>query len=73
MVLENVGRRTYATLAILPFVGLGVADILLLVFFGTDPLWGFLILPPILFMTAIGWLAFNSGFVGREAEEERRR
>jgi hypothetical protein len=58
--------RKRAALAILPFVALGVADVVLLLIWGLDPLWGFAILPPILFISVIGWLAFKSGFVGGE-------
>jgi len=55
-------NRVRATLAILPFVLLGVLDIALLLFWGLDPLWGFMILPPILFISVIGWIAFKTGF-----------
>lgn len=60
---ESRNRRR-ATLAVLPFLALGVADVLLLLFWGVDPLWGFAILPPILFVTALAWIAFSTGFVG---------
>jgi len=59
---RDVNRRLRATLAVVPFLALGLADVLLLLFWGLDPLWGFVILPPILFMTAIGWVAFKTGF-----------
>jgi hypothetical protein len=62
---EHAGatRRT-AALYVTPFLLLGVADLLLLLFWGLDPLWGFMILPPILFMSVLTWIAFRSGFVG---------
>lgn len=55
-------NRRRAALAVSPFLALGVADILLLLGWGVDPLWGFMILPPILFITVLGWIAFTSGF-----------
>ena len=55
------GRRL-ATIVILPFVALGVGNLLLILQRGLDPLWGFLLLPPILFVSAIGWIAIRGGF-----------
>lgn len=54
--------RRRAAIAVSPFLALGVADIVLLLIWGIDPLWGFMILPPILFITTIGWFAFRTGF-----------
>jgi cobalamin synthase len=56
----GLGRRQ-AFLATLPFVGLGVADLLLLLEYGLDPLWGFMILPPIAMMSVLAWIAFRGG------------
>lgn len=56
----GLGRRQ-AFLATLPFVALGVADVVLLLNYGLDPLWGFLILPPILMMSVLTWIAFRGG------------
>lgn len=58
--------RWWATLAVLPFLLLGFGDVVLIVFWGVNPLWGFLILPPVVFVSAVGWIAFRSGF-----DEER--
>ena len=57
------GNRTRAALAILPFLLLGLADVVLLLFWGLNPLWGFVILAPILFISVLGWIAFKTGFV----------
>jgi hypothetical protein len=57
------GNRKRAALAILPFLLLGLADILLLLFWGLNPLWGFVILAPILFISVLGWIAFKTGFI----------
>jgi hypothetical protein len=59
---EAVSRKQ-AALYILPFLLLGLADVVLLLGWGLDPLWGFMILPPILFLSFIGWIAFKYGFV----------
>jgi hypothetical protein len=57
----TVDRRS-ATLAVLPFLLLGLLDVLLLLGWGLEPLWGFVVLAPILFLTTLAWLAFRSGF-----------
>lgn len=61
-------NRRRAALAILPFLLLGLADLLLLLQWGLNPLWGFVILPPILFISAIGWIAFKTGFIRDRTE-----
>jgi hypothetical protein len=61
--------RKRAFLAVLPFLLLGLADVILLLLWGLDPLWGFMILPPILFISTIGWIAFRSGFTQQDASE----
>lgn len=55
------GRKD-ATIIILPFVLLGIGNLLLIMWWGMDPLWGFLLLPPILFICVIGWIAIRGGF-----------
>jgi hypothetical protein len=65
----EVGRKT-AALYVLPFLALGVADVLLLLFWGLDPLWGFMILPPILTISILGWLAIRGGFARDRVEDE---
>ncbi|NHN59898.1 MULTISPECIES: hypothetical protein [Halorussus] len=57
-------NRRKAALAVLPFLTLGLLDVVLLLGWGVDPLWGFAILPPILFVSVLAWIAFSSGFVG---------
>lgn len=58
---EAVGRKR-ALLYVSPFLLLGLADLLLLLVWGLDPLWGFMILPPILFISVLTWIAFRTGF-----------
>lgn len=62
MATEFTISRKEATVAIAPFVLLGLADVALLLLWGLDPLWGFMILPPILFISVLGWIAFRTGF-----------
>lgn len=64
--------RTQAVLAVLPFLALGVADVLLLLLWGVDPLWGFMILPPILFISVLGWVAFRGGLARDRTGDPRR-
>ena len=61
--------RKLATLAIAPFVLLGLGNLLLILVWGINPLWGFLILPPVLFVSVLGWIAFRRGFVRNLGEE----
>jgi hypothetical protein len=37
---------------------------------GLRPLWAFLILPPILFVSVLGYIAFRTGLVGNRLDEE---
>jgi hypothetical protein len=57
---EGLSRKQ-AFYAMLPFLLLGLADVLLLLEWGLDPLWGFMILPPILFVSVLAWIAFRGG------------
>jgi len=61
--LESTANRRRAALAIVPFLLLGVADVILILGMGLKPLWGFAIFPPILFISVLGWIAFKNGFV----------
>lgn len=68
---ETSLNRKRALLYILPFLLLGVANLLLLLGWGLRPLWGFLIFPPILFVSIIGYIAFRTGLVGPKHDEAR--
>ncbi|QLH77475.1 hypothetical protein HZS55_09275 [Halosimplex rubrum] len=67
---EGGYNRKRAALAVLPFLLLGLADIILLLQWGINPLWGFMILPPILFMSVLAWIAFRSGLVGNRVVDD---
>jgi len=60
---EHTPNRRRALLAVTPFLLLGLADVVLLLFWGIEPLWAFAILPPILFSTVLAWLAFSTDFL----------
>jgi hypothetical protein len=61
--------RKQAALAVLPFLLLGLGNLVLLLGWGLKPLWAFLILPPILFISVLAWIAFRTGFVRNQGEE----
>ena len=60
---ESTPNRRRALLAVTLFLLLGLADVLLLLFWGIEPLWAFAILPPILVSTVLAWLAFSTDFL----------
>jgi len=65
--------RWQALKAVTPFLLLGLADLVLLLEWGLNPLWGFMILPPILFISVLAWIAFRTGFTqerGQTAADE---
>jgi hypothetical protein len=61
--------RKRAALAVLPFLALGIADVALLLGWGLNPLWGFMILPPILFVSVLAWIAFRTGFASDRVDD----
>lgn len=62
----STGRSWYRSgLLIAPFLALGLAEVSLLLYAGFNPLWAIIIIPPILFMTGLGWLSFTTGFDDR--------
>lgn len=63
--------RWKAAAAIAPFLFLGLACVVLLLGWGLNGLWAFMILPPILFISVLGWLAFRHGFVRDLGEDGR--
>ncbi|UIO98985.1 hypothetical protein Hbl1158_10610 [Halobaculum sp. CBA1158] len=55
--------RKWAALAVLPFLAIGVGNVVLILLQGLEPLWGFLILPPILFCSVLAYLVFSTDFL----------
>ncbi|MFW5956180.1 MAG: hypothetical protein ACOCQY_02140 [Halorhabdus sp.] len=62
--------RRQALKAVVPFLALGLADVVLLLGWGLDPLWGFMILPPILFISVLAWIGFRTGFISDRTDEK---
>lgn len=67
---DDAGDRRRAAKHVVPFLALGLVNLGLLLRWGLDPLWAFAILPPILGLSAIAWVAFRHGFDERPAESE---
>lgn len=63
--------RWQAAKYVAPFLFIGLFDLVLLLGWGLDPLWGFMILPPILFVSVLAWIAFRTGFASDRTGEPR--
>lgn len=57
-----VSNRRRAALATLPFLAIGLGVVALAIAFAPQPLWGFLFLPPVVFMSVLTYLTFRSDF-----------
>jgi hypothetical protein len=60
---EDGLNRRLAVLAVAPFLALGLGNVILLLGWGIEPLWAFVILPPILFCAVLAWIAFSTDFL----------
>jgi hypothetical protein len=56
-------NRRRAALAALPFLAIGLGNVVLLYGWGLRPLWAFAILPPILFCSVLAWIVFSTDFL----------
>jgi hypothetical protein len=56
-------NRKRAALAVAPFLAIGLADVVLLLGWGIEPLWAFAILPPILFCSLLAYIVFSTDFL----------
>jgi len=61
--------RKRAVLWALPFIALGLINLVLLLGWGLKPLWGFLIFPPIAFVSVLCYLALRTGLASNRLEE----
>jgi hypothetical protein len=61
--------RKRAALWVLPFLALGIIDLVLLLGWGLKPLWGFLIFPPIAFVSVLCYLALRTGLASNRLDE----
>ncbi|WP_226006758.1 hypothetical protein [Natrinema salinisoli] len=73
MPTDDAGDRRRAARYVLPLLVIGVANLALLLRWGLDPLWAFAILPPMAFLSGIGWIAFRYGFDERPAGSKSNR
>lgn len=60
---SDAPNRRRAALATLPFLALGVAVVLLSLEFAPQPLWAFLLVPPVAFISVLTYLTFRSDFL----------
>ena len=60
---DGDNSRRWAVLATLPFLAIGLGDVALLLWWGVEPLWGFAILPPILFCSVLAYIVFSTDFL----------
>ncbi|WP_435125872.1 hypothetical protein [Halobaculum sp. D14] len=60
---EGGRNRKRGVLATAPFLAIGLADVVLLLYWGINPLWGFAILPPILFCSVLAYIVFSTDFL----------
>ncbi|GAA0465054.1 hypothetical protein MUK72_05615 [Halococcus dombrowskii] len=68
---EDDGKpnRKRAALAVLPFLALGLASVAFVVLWGLKPIMGLAVLPPILFVSALAWVAFRGGFINSRLDD----
>ena len=60
---ESGRNRRRAILAVIPFLAIGLGDLVLILGWGIEPLWAFAILPPILFCSALAYIVFSTDFL----------
>ncbi|MFA1611374.1 hypothetical protein [Halobellus rubicundus] len=60
---DDSKNRKRAALAVAPFLAIGLADVVLLLGWGIEPLWAFAILPPILFCSVLAYIVFSTDFL----------
>ena len=46
----------HASIAVVPLIAVGLLEIILMLEWGLNPLLGFVVLPPILFIVALAWI-----------------
>jgi hypothetical protein len=61
---DSGGRnRKRAALAVAPFLALGLGNVVLILQWGIEPLWAFVLLPPILFCSILAYIVFSTDFL----------
>lgn len=57
------GTRT-ALIVVVPLFVLGAGNVVLILQWGLNPVWGALLLPPVVFVSVLGWIALQNGLAG---------
>jgi hypothetical protein len=65
---EGLNRKRVA-LVVLPLLALGLADVTLIILWGVNPILGLAVLPPILFVTVLAWVALSGGLVENRLDD----
>ena len=68
--LDSGRKRKRAVLYSMPFLLLGLGNVALILGWGLEPLWAFLLLPPILFCTVLTYIVFSTDFLEGRAGVE---
>lgn len=61
---DSEGGRSGTTetaLIVVPLFLLGAGNVVLILQWGINPIWGLLLFPPVVFISAIGWIAIRGG------------
>lgn len=64
----TASKTRKAAVVVVPFLILGLGNAVLILQWGLNPVWGLLLFPPVLFISAIGWIAISGGIVDRESD-----
>lgn len=65
---EGLSRKKKAVVVVVPCFVLGIGNVVLILQWGLNPLWGVLLFPPVVFVSVIGWIAISGGIVDRGPE-----
>lgn len=57
---ETIDRRVAAAAAA-PLLAVGIGNVALVLLWGADPAWAFVLFLPVAFITALAWFAFRAG------------
>jgi hypothetical protein len=57
---RDAGRRK-AALIVVPLFVLGLGNVVLILQWDLNPIWGVLLVPPVIFISALGWIAIEGG------------
>jgi len=60
----SVGRRKKAAAVVIPLFVLGAGNVVLILQWGLNPVWGALLFPPVVFVSVLGWIAISGGLAG---------